>query len=70
LQTGLNELEQPAPFSSIGTFSEILLGDPKPELAQRKNFLGIISEDALEQVDGAGRSDGIAVVPPVQGGNK
>jgi hypothetical protein len=50
LQTGLNELEQPAPFSSIGTFSEILLGDPKTELAQRRNFLGIITREALERV--------------------
>jgi hypothetical protein len=45
LQTGLNELEHPTPLASIRIFSEILLDDPKTELAQRKNFLGIITKE-------------------------
>jgi len=47
LQTGLNELEQRAPLTLIRAFSEILLDDPKIELAQHNNFLGIIIKEAL-----------------------
>jgi hypothetical protein len=70
LQTGLNELEQPTLFSSISASSEIPLDDPRTELAQHKNFLGIITKEPLKQEDGAGHAGGITVVQPAQGENK
>ena len=33
------------PLTSIRAFSEILLDDPDIELAQRRNFLGIITKE-------------------------
>jgi len=60
--------------------SESQLGDPGSDFLQtgliklnrtrRKNFLGIITEEAPEEEGSVGHSDGMTGVPPVQERNK